>query len=62
MYDSIRDLIYLTSVTMSSYEQEDGDIEYGLKLFFLDKENFFAGHIIYVLVKNNDINEISLME
>lgn len=53
--------IDLQSLHIKTEEQEEGRIHYELELYFQDKDDSFAGHIMYALVKNHEVKEITLM-
>ena len=53
--------IDLQSLHIKTEEQEDGRILYELELYFQDRDDSFAGHIMYALVKNHVVKEITLM-
>ena len=49
--------IDLQSLHIKTEEQEDGRILYELELYFQDRDDSFAGHIMYALVKNHVVKE-----
>ena len=53
--------IYLQSLHIETEEQEDGSIHYKQELFFQDKDDSFDGHVMYALVKDHTVKEITLM-
>lgn len=59
--EEFAEMLYPTSAIISTHEQASGGIDYELELFFLDREDSFSGHVIYVSVKNEDVHEILLM-
>lgn len=59
--EKFAEMLYLTAASVSTREQENGDIDYKLELFFLDREDSFSGHIINVSIQNEVVNEILLM-
>ena len=53
--------IRLRSVILETEDQKDGKIHARLQLFFEDKSDSFAGHMLYASVANGEVGEITLM-
>lgn len=54
-------IIFLESVHVETKEQDNGGINYKMELFFEDKDDSFDGHVMYALIENDKIKEITLM-
>lgn len=52
--------IHLRSVILETEDQKDGKIHARLQLFFEDKSDSFAGHMLYASVTNGEVGEITL--